>query len=100
MVVLKMLEIFKQLNPKYPIDKNTDYSALLQIAYKIADGKKWRHQEVINGRMDETLASWQKIAEFIKDDVWLNTRSLSDIGTPKKCLLLKQKKSLNKKIIT
>lgn len=82
-LVVEMAKIFVTQNPDYFFNKETDYSACLRIAYNIAEMKKWTRAEVVNGRMKETLKSWQTIVDFIKTDTWLCTRSLSDLGTIK-----------------
>lgn len=97
MLVLKMIEAFKKANPKYPMDKEMDYSACLQIAYRIAAFKKWRKADVVNGRMDECLSSWQNIIEFVKNDTWLCTRSLSDLNNQKEWQRLIQKMAHSRK---
>lgn len=90
-VVVKMVEIFMKKNPLYFFQQKDDYSACLQIAYKISEMKKWNSQEVLNGKMDETLLIWDKVADFIKNDTWLCTRSLTDISNTKEWQRLIQK---------
>ena len=96
MLVIKMMEIFKKYFPKYPVTKETDYSACLQIAYRIAELKQLKKYDVVNGKMDDCLLSWQNIVKFIEKDDWLSTRSLSDISG-KEWQRLVQKMSKNKK---
>lgn len=91
MLILKMIEIFKRSNPKYPVDKELDYSACLQIAYNIAEYKKWGKFDVVNGKMSDCLNSWEKIVEFVKKDSWLVTRSLSDLSSSKEWQRIIQK---------
>jgi hypothetical protein len=93
-LVVEMAKIFVAAVPEYFFDKETDYSACLQIAYNIAEMKKWSKVEVLNGRMNDAIESWKTIVEFIKKDDWLNTRSLTDISTVKEWqrLVLKMKK--------
>ncbi len=79
MVVLEMMKIWKQYFPTYIEDKDKDYSACLQIAYKIAEVKKWRQQEVLNGKMQDTLKSWAKIVSFIKADSFYRKLTLETI---------------------
>lgn len=95
-LVVEMVRIFTEANPEYFFDKETDYSASLQISYHIATLKKWKRPEVVNGRMDDCLASWKQIVEFIAQDEWLRTRSLSDLSTVKEWQRLVQKMN-NKK---
>jgi hypothetical protein len=96
MIVLKMVDAFLKQNPDYFFQKETDYAACLQIAYHIAHMKKWSKHDVINGKMNDCINSWKTIVEFIKDDKWFNTRSLSDLSTVKEWQRLVQ--TMNKKI--
>lgn len=94
-IVVEMARIFKEINPVYQISKD-HYPHCLQIAYRIAEMKKWKKEEVLNGKMDETLKSWKKIAEFISTDEWLSTRGLIDLNTTKEWDRLIQKMNLAK----
>lgn len=93
MIVLKMVEIFKVANPKYPVDEKFDYSACLELAYKIAALKKWKKHDVVNGKMNECLSSWKNIVDFVQKDEWLSTRSLHDLNSTKEWQRLVQKMS-------
>lgn len=97
MLILRMIEVFKTNFPKYPVNKEIDYSACLQIAYGIAEQKGWMKHDVVNGRMEDCVDSWKTIVEFIKTDSWLATRSLSDISSPKEWQRLIQKMRKPKK---
>lgn len=97
MVVLKMVEIFKNKFPHYPVTPDFDYAGCLRIAYKIAEYKGWKKSEVINGRMDDCLNSWRVIVDFIHNDTWLATRSIPDISTDKEWARLVQKMKQPKK---
>jgi len=90
-LVVEMVKLFIDSNPEYFFDKETDYSACLEIAYKIATMKSWKKDEVVNGRLKECLTSWKTIVEFIKEDEWFKTRSLSDMATVKEWQRLVQK---------
>lgn len=92
-LVVEMSKIFTEEIPEYFFDKETDYSACLQIAYNIAKMKKWSKVEVLNGKMNDTIESWKTIVAFIKTDEWLKTRSLTDISSVKEWqrLVLKMK---------
>lgn len=79
-LVVEMAKILTDKMPGYFFHKETDYHACLEIAYLIATMKKWKKDEVVNGKMDKCLESWGIIVDFIKADDWLNTRSLSDIA--------------------
>jgi len=82
-VVFEMAKIFKKYNPLIEIVPTEHYGPCLQIAYRIAAMKGWKEQDVINGKMGETLKSWEKIVLFVKSDSWLATRSLIDLNNQK-----------------
>jgi len=82
-IVQEMVKVYQKKNPDYFFDKETDYHACLQIVYKIAKMKNWGKMGALEGKMRECLASWDKISDFISNDKWLSTRSLSDISTVK-----------------
>lgn len=96
MLILKMIEIFKTEFPDYFFHKETDYSACLQIAYNIAQMKKWSKDSVVNGKKDECLDSWKSIVHFVKDDKWFSSRSLSDLATVKEWQRLVQQMKKDK----
>lgn len=95
-LVVEMAKMFTEANPDYPFDKQADYSACLSIAYMVATQKNWAKTEILNGKMQDCLTSWGKIVAFIKQDDWLNTRSLSDIATVKEWQRLNQKMNSTK----
>jgi hypothetical protein len=80
MVVLEMMKIWKKHNPDYFEQNTSDYSSCLQIAYKIAATKGWKNSEVLNGRMKDTLSSWERIVEFIIKDTFYCKLSLEMIN--------------------
>lgn len=82
-LVVEMIKLFLDSNPDYFFDKESDYSACLEIAYHIASMKKWKKADVVNGKLKDTLASWKTIVDFIHNDDWLKNRSLTDLGTVK-----------------
>jgi uncharacterized protein YdaU (DUF1376 family) len=96
-LVSEMAKMYLEAIPDYFFDKESDYSACLQIAYKIALMKKWARAEVVNGKMNDVLESWKVIIPFIKSDSWLKNRSLSDISQTKEWqrLVLKMKNYKN-----
>lgn len=96
-LVVEMVNVFKSLNPNYSINPKDHYPHCLQIAYRIAALKKWQPQEVLNGKMSETIKSWKKIVEFIKTDDWLATRGLMDLNNTKEWDRLIMKMSKPKK---
>lgn len=76
----KMVAIFKESYPFYPVDEKVDFSGCLQIAYKIAKQKGWQKETVLNGNIQQTLDSWEKIVSFSTTDKWYATRSISDFN--------------------
>lgn len=95
-IVVYMANIFKKYNPNIQIDPNAHYPSCLQIAYRIAKLKGWDEKEVLNGKMQDTLKSWEKIVTFIKTDEWLSSRSLIDFSTQKEWDRLMSKMQLAK----
>jgi predicted GIY-YIG superfamily endonuclease len=83
MIVLKMMDVFKKHNPSYFFHKETDYKACLQIAYNIASMRDWKRDSVLNGNMQPCIQEWENIVQFIKNDRWFSSRSLSDISSTK-----------------
>lgn len=96
MLILKMIEIFKKENPDYYFQKESDYSACLQIAYHIAAMKQWTRASVINGNLEACLQSWKAIVLFIKRDHWLDTRTLTDLAKTNEWQRLVQKMTKEK----
>jgi hypothetical protein len=76
----KMVKVFREFHPKYPIDTVADCQACLDMAYKIAKANGWTKEAATNGRMNDVLKEWRAIAEFTKTDKWYRTRSLTDIN--------------------
>lgn len=77
MVVVEMYKIWQKYNPIYPKDETKDYHALLQLAYKIAENKKWSKSDIVSKRQNELLTSWDKICGFIMSDGFLKDKPLS-----------------------
>lgn len=76
----EMFKIFKNHNPKYPNDKDKDYAACLQIAYKIAENRGWEKKDVISTKKEDVLKSWEKIVLFSVTDSWFSKRALYDLN--------------------
>lgn len=95
MIVLRMIEAFKQKNPDYFFQKESDYSACLRIAYHIAQMKGWTKDSVLNDNLEACVGSWKTIIDFVHDDKWFSTRSLTDLSTTKEWQRLVQ--SMNSK---
>lgn len=81
MVVAEMYKIWQTKNPMYPMDKERDYSSLLQFAYRIAESKGWKKSTVISSKELDCLKSWEKITDYILQDNWLKNKPLSTILT-------------------
>jgi len=81
MVVAEMYKIWQTKNPMYPMDKERDYSSLLQFAYRIAESKGWKKSTVISSKELDVLKSWEKITDYILQDSWLKNKPLSTILT-------------------
>lgn len=78
----KMVSVWKEFFPTYPINVEGDLSACLKIAYAIAAQKGWKRDSVLNGNMDETLTIWRKIVQFSAKDEWYSSRTLTDLSKP------------------
>lgn len=98
-LVNEMVKIFTSRNPNYSIIPNEHYPQCLQIAYRIAQLKGWDKKDVLNGKKDETLKSWETIVDFIKTDDWMSTRGLIDLNNTKEWDRLIQKMNLSKSVI-
>lgn len=90
-IVFEMARLFKNYNPSFLIEPESHYAPCLQIAYRIAKMKGWEEKDVLNGKMQDTLLSWEKIVLFVKSDEWLSTRSLIDLNNQKEWDRLIQK---------
>lgn len=80
MIVKEMMKVWKKHNPNYPDNDYVDFPHLLNIAYNIAKAKGWEQQEVINGRLESTLISWETIVKFIRKDSFYKKFDLSSIN--------------------
>ena len=76
MIVLEMMKVWNKHNPTYIQEKENDYPACLQIAYKIAKEKGWKESEVLNGKLQSTVLRWDEIAEFIRGDTFFRKLAL------------------------
>lgn len=79
MVVVEMMKTWMKHNPNYFEEKENDYTACLQIAYKIAKYKKWKEVDVVGLREKDVLNSWDKICLFIRSDQFLKKLSVTNI---------------------
>lgn len=68
MLIKSMIEVWKRYNPVYPVEKDEDYPACLQIAYKIADTKGWRHVDIVGVKENDLINSWGNIVKFVSSD--------------------------------
>ena len=80
MVVIEMVKVWKKHNPNYLEDKEYDYTACLQMAYKIAKVKGWKEADVIDFKELEVIESWKKIMAFIVTDGFLKNLPLKNLN--------------------
>lgn len=92
----RMVQIFKECYPAYPHDQNLDFTACLEISYKIAKSKGWMKHEVTNGKLEETISFWKEIVRFSKSDPWFSTRSISDFNKEYQRLIQKMSNGASK----
>jgi hypothetical protein len=72
--------VFTETFPSYPIDREKDFTAALQIAFKIGKSKGWEKTDVLNKKKAETVKFWEQIVHEIATDKWYSTRSISDLN--------------------
>lgn len=75
----EMFKVFKKHHPKYPDDKEKDFTSCLQIAYKIAESRNWDKKDVLIEKKEDIISSWEKIVVFAAGDKWFSKRALSDL---------------------
>lgn len=78
----KMITIYKEIFPNYPIDLDNDFKYCLNLAYKIAEKKGWTKESVLNGNMDSILSVWRKVVHFTAKDNWFSGRTIKDLSSP------------------
>lgn len=96
MLVPEMFEAWKAKRVNYQSHKETDYQALLQIAYHIAKLKEWKRPLVVSLFKDECITEWKSIIDFTITDSWFSDKTLHFIATPKHWLDLVNKRITNK----
>ena len=79
-IIGQMTNIWLKYNPTYQLEENNDFPALLNIAYKIAKIKGWDKTDVVNGKLNETVISWDKIVKFIGGNDFYTQLELSTIN--------------------
>ena len=80
MIVLEMMKVWNKHNPKYLTQDELDYSACLEMAYKIAKVKGWKKQQVLYEKQNDCVASWEKIVLFIRSDSFLKKLAVQNIN--------------------
>ena len=80
MIVIEMVKVWKKHNPNYLEDKEYDYTACLQMAYKIAKVKGWKEADVIDFKELAVIESWKKIMDFIVTDGFLKNLPLKNLN--------------------
>ena len=83
MLVQEIIQVWCQINPEYHYNESLDSHAALQIAYQIANIKKWKKADVIEDKKNECIESWKKIANFIMSDSWFKKLTLDTISGDK-----------------
>lgn len=78
-IVGRMASVWMKVNPKYQMEELNDFPPLLKIAYKIAKAKGWQQSDVTNGKLDETVNSWDKVVSFIRGDDFYKKLELTTI---------------------
>lgn len=76
----EMVKIFKKSYPNYPSNQELDFSACLEIAYKIADSSGWGRRDVLDSKKLETIKFWEQIVNYTAADKWYCTRSITDLN--------------------
>tara|TARA_R110000868_G_C10949892_1_gene767732 strand:+ start:520 stop:1353 length:834 start_codon:yes stop_codon:yes gene_type:complete len=81
MIVVEMNNIWTKAKPDYCFDKLSDYSALLRIAYLIAEKKGIRKYDAVHLKQTEITTSFQNIVNFISktDNKFFKKLTLSGI---------------------
>jgi len=80
MIVLEMMKVWNKYNPNYLTQDELDYSACLEMAYKIAKVKGWKKQTVLYEKQNDCVASWEKIVLFIRSDSFLKKLAVQNIN--------------------
>lgn len=96
----QMVQVFKECYPTYPEDRQSDFPACVQIAFKIAKANGWMKNEVTNGKLEITLDFWKEIVRFSKSDQWFSTRSISDFNKEFQRLIQKMSTNGTKQSVT
>lgn len=76
-IVHDMVSDFKKAFPSYPIDKEKDLHACMQIAWRIAEEKGIKKADVTGKKAIDIRRRWGEIIEFIASDTWYSTKSLT-----------------------
>lgn len=85
MVVVEMNRIWMQYKPNYSFMQETDYPALLRMAYLIGKRKNISKYNVVHAKESEILKSFDKIANFVSltDDKFFRKLTLDGLAIPK-----------------
>jgi hypothetical protein len=79
-IIREMIKEFKNAFPKYPVDKNKDFPACLQISYKIGQEKHYNSLSVCSEGREYVLKRWGEIVKFVATDKWFAKKSLIQIN--------------------
>lgn len=75
----RIVVVFKEHFPKYPINHSKDVTAGYELAKLIAAMNGWPEESICNGRADDVVEEWNKLAAFAAADDWYNKKSLTFI---------------------
>lgn len=77
-LIPQMLQVFKKINPKYPIEKEIDFTALRNIAEKIKTCENLTG--VISDNQNIILKRWGELSSHVRADNHLSKYSISQIN--------------------
>lgn len=92
-IVPDMLQDFKTYFPKYPVDNEKDFPALLWIAYAIGKSLGLKKADVITDKRETVRKRWGEIVAFIAADKWFSTKSISALKSQWQSLMQAYEKS-------
>ena len=76
----RIAEIFYKFNPNDMPDDSEDLRSCLTISRKIEMAKHWGSGSSLNGKMEETIAEWEKILDHIQTKEFFKRFSLKNIS--------------------
>ncbi len=79
-VVNEMNRVFLQHFPKYFQEKENDFPALREIAYRIATMLKISKADAIGEKRPVIVRRWGEILDFVATSAWYSAKSISDLN--------------------